>query len=101
MTGDAEVGRFAARFAALADETRVRVLDVLAEGERCVCELQARLGIAQPLLSFHLRKLKEAGLVEGRREGRWVYYTASPQALAEIAEFLTAVRSPTRHACGC
>lgn len=93
--------RVTRRFAALGDATRLRVLDLLAERERCVCELQDTLRIPQSLLSFHLRKLKEAGLVVDRREGRWVYYAASPEALAEIATFLRAVRTPGRRACAC
>ena len=91
--------RITRRFAALGDATRLRVLDLLAERERCVCELQDALRIPQSLLSFHLRKLKEAGLVVDRRDGRWIYYAASPEALSEAARFLRAVRAPGRRAC--
>ena len=75
----------ASRLSALADETRLRILELLLDGERCVCELTDALGLGQSLLSFHLRTLKETGLVTDRREGRWVYYAASPEVLREVA----------------
>ena len=62
------------RFHALADETRLRIIDRLRDGEECVCNLTGPLDIAQSRLSFHLRTLKDAGLVRDRRAGRWVYY---------------------------
>ena len=62
-------------FQALADETRIQLIEMLSSGERCVCELQDSLDAAQSRLSFHLRVLREAGLVNDRREGRWVYYS--------------------------
>lgn len=76
------------RFQAVAEETRFRIMQILSEGERCVCDLQVPLGAAQSRLSFHLRKLKEAGLVDDRREGRWVYYSLRPEALEEMRAFL-------------
>ena len=80
------------RFQAVAEETRFRVVRLLAEGERCVCDLQADLGAAQSRLSFHLKKLKEAGVVSDRREGRWVYYSLVPGALDEMRAFLGEVK---------
>ncbi len=71
-------------FQALADEKRVRVLELLGEGERCVCDLAEAIDITQPLLSFHLRTLREAGLVSSRRKGRWVHYSLNREALAEL-----------------
>jgi ArsR family transcriptional regulator len=61
-------------FKALADETRLRVLKLLEGGERCVCEIAAALALEQPRLSFHLRILKEAGIVRVRRQERWILY---------------------------
>ena len=72
---------------------------MLSHGERCVCELMGSLEVAQSRLSFHLKTLKEAGLVTDRREGRWVHYSANREALDEMNEFLHAVR-PGKHA-GC
>jgi len=76
------------RFQAVAEETRYRVIQLLTGGERCVCELQDELDAAQSRLSFHLRKLKDAGLVSDRRDGRWVYYSLVPEALEEMRAFL-------------
>lgn len=75
-------------FHALADETRLRIVDLLRDGERCVCDIQEMLGMAQPRLSFHLKALKEAGLVADRRHGRWVYYRLNPSAVAALGEAL-------------
>jgi ArsR family transcriptional regulator len=61
-------------FKALADDTRVRVLKLLGSGELCVCEISAALDLEQPRLSFHLRILKEAGIVLDRRQERWILY---------------------------
>jgi ArsR family transcriptional regulator, arsenate/arsenite/antimonite-responsive transcriptional repressor len=61
-------------FKALADDTRVRVLKLLAGGEYCVCEIAAALDLEQPRLSFHLRILKEAGIILDRRHERWILY---------------------------
>ena len=71
-------------FHALSDATRLAILDMLRGGERCVCDLQDDLEAAQSKLSFHLKVLKDAGLVTDRREGRWSYYTIVPEALAEV-----------------
>lgn len=72
---------------AVADEKRLRIIALLAGGERCVCELQKSLDAGQSLLSFHLKSLKDAGLVTDRRDGRWVYYSLDRQALAELEAF--------------
>ena len=87
-------------FHALSDGTRVEIVGLLSHGERCVCELQQVLAAAQSRLSFHLRVLKDAGLVTDRREGRWVYYAANREALDQIASFARAVK-PGRHAGSC
>jgi ArsR family transcriptional regulator, arsenate/arsenite/antimonite-responsive transcriptional repressor len=68
-----DLARAARLFHARSDETRLEVLDMLRDGERCVCELQDELDAAQSRLSFHLKVLKQAGLVTDRREGRWSY----------------------------
>jgi len=80
--------RFARRFYALGDEIRLEVLGLLRGGERCVCELTAHLALAQSRLSFHLKVLKDAGLVSHRREGRWSYYALDAEAVRELEAFL-------------
>ena len=61
-------------FKALSDETRLRILKLLEHGELCVCDIVASLDIIQPKISFHLGVLKEAGLVQDRRVGKWIHY---------------------------
>ena len=73
---------------ALGDETRLRVVAYLATGERCVCHLVDDLDVPQSLLSFHLKKLKDAGVISDRRDGRWVYYSLIPETLEQMREFL-------------
>jgi len=93
--------RHAARwFHALSDETRLEIVALLSHGERCVCELQAALAAAQSRLSFHLKTLKDAGVVTDRRDGRWVYYALNRELLDEIAAFAQAVK-PGKHAGSC
>lgn len=77
------LARLAGVFHALSDETRLGILARLTHGERCVCELTDELDAAQSRLSFHLKVLKDAGLVTDRREGRWMYYTLNQDVLAE------------------
>jgi ArsR family transcriptional regulator len=76
------------RLRALGDERRLRIVQLLARGERCVCELAADLKLAQPLLSFHLKTLKQSGLVRARRDGRWMHYALEPAALEELTAVL-------------
>ncbi|WP_131104479.1 ArsR/SmtB family transcription factor [Ornithinimicrobium sufpigmenti] len=78
-------------FKALADPTRVRLLQYLAESESgtaCACHLPTALGISQPTLSFHMRKLHDAGLVDRDKRGRWVHYTVRPESLERVRGFL-------------
>ena len=86
-----DLARAAHLFHALSDETRLAVLEMLRDGERCVCDLQESLDAAQSRLSFHLKVLKEAGLVTDRREGRWSYYTLAPDALGEAHDLVRAL----------
>lgn len=89
------LARKARLFHALSDVTRLRVLDLLREGERCVCDLSLALGAQQSRLSFHLRTLKEAGLVSDRREGRWIYYAVRPDTLEELETMIRPFRMAT------
>ncbi|MFK5633927.1 MULTISPECIES: ArsR/SmtB family transcription factor [unclassified Ornithinimicrobium] len=78
-------------FKALADPTRVRLLQYLAEsqsGTACACHLPTALGVSQPTLSFHMRKLHDAGLVTREKRGRWVHYSIRPESLARVRGFL-------------
>lgn len=86
-----DAGELATVFKALSDPTRVRLLQYLARSEAgtaCACHLPDALGISQPTLSFHLRKLRDAGLVEREKRGRWVHWTVRPVALEPVRAFL-------------
>jgi len=76
-------------FHALSDETRLEIIELLRKGERCVCELTDTLDAAQSRLSFHLRVLKDAGIVRDRKDGRWVHYELDPDAFEEIETLVT------------
>lgn len=88
--------RHAALFHALSDPRRLRILDLLRGGEQCVCDLQASLQIAQSLLSFHLKALRDAGLVTMRKEGRWSHYALAEHAFEHAEQAVAAFRVPAR-----
>jgi ArsR family transcriptional regulator len=87
------LGRAAELFHALSDETRLQLLELLMEGEKCVCDLTDALKAGQSRLSFHLKALKDAGLVTDRRDGRWVYYVLAPEAIIELEELVKGLRA--------
>jgi len=62
-------------FKAMADETRLEIIDMLFDGELCACKILENFNITQPTLSYHMKILIEAGLVDGRRDGPWMRYT--------------------------
>ena len=62
-------------FKALSDETRLRILRLLKDRELCVCDIADTLSMTQPNISFHLGMLKEAGLIQDRKNGRWIHYS--------------------------
>ncbi len=74
---------------ALSDETRLAVLERLRGGERCVCDLMDLLATGQSRLSFHLKVLKDAGLVRDRRDGRWIHYSLNPETLELVRDYTT------------
>lgn len=73
---------------ALADPIRLEVIEALGQGERCVCELTDQLGLAQSKLSFHLKVLKQSGLLQDRQEGRWTYYSLQTLAIEQLRAWL-------------
>lgn len=89
-----DAGELARLCRALGDETRVRIIALLANGELCVCHLEAALELPQPTVSRHLGVLRAAGVVEGRREGTWMYYALRSQEHAPIQRVLAAVTAP-------
>jgi len=83
-------------FHALSDPTRLQLVELLRSGERCVCELTEALHTAQSRLSFHLRVLKDAGLVLDRKDGRWVHYRLNDESISRLAGHLTDCCAPGR-----
>jgi ArsR family transcriptional regulator len=94
---EAEAGDIAAAFAALSDPVRVRLLSLVASADEvCSCNLEAPLGRAQPTISHHTKILAAAGLIEGDKRGRWVWWRAVPEridAVRAALEHRTARRS--------
>ena len=88
--------RAAELFHALSEPTRLEILEELKDGERCVCELTDQLQSGQSRLSFHLRVLKDAGLIIDRRDGRWMYYSVNAEALDELDELVDSFRQAKR-----
>ena len=97
---DDAVGRLARIFHALSDETRLRIVGRLLTGEQCVCNLTDILGAAQSRLSFHMKTLKDAGLITDRREGRWIHYSIVPEAVIEIRQLLSGIAEKAAKCCG-
>ena len=90
-----EAVELASRLKALADPGRLRLVSLLLASEdqqACTCDLTEPLGLSQPTVSHHLKKLAEAGIVTGERRGVWTYYRVQPAALASIAVLLTGGR---------
>lgn len=79
---------YASIFKALSDDTRLRIYILLGGGELCVCQIQVALAMSQTKVSRHLTVLRNAGLVEARREGLWMYYRRSEPENPTLCEFI-------------
>jgi ArsR family transcriptional regulator len=88
--------RAAGWFHALSDETRLQIIERLTEGEQCVCDLTDMLDTGQSRLSFHLKALKDAGILMDRREGRWIYYSVNPEVIKEVEQFVGSLKLQSR-----
>ena len=87
---DSEAGELERLFSVLADRQRIKILNLLASAEDsvCVCELVPALGLKQPTVSYHLKQLSQAGLVERERRGTFAYYRLVPGALERVGAVL-------------
>ena len=83
---------------ALADPLRMRVIQSLSEGECCVCDLMEKTGLAQSRLSFHLKVLKDSGLITDRQSGRWVYYKLDLEALQLLEDWIADLKKSCKNA---
>lgn len=90
-------------FQAFADPYRVQVVELLRHQELCACDIAEHLGITASKLSFHLKALKEAGIVQGRQEGRWIYYRLNLQPFLALEQYFSEFRrySPVLPARNC
>ncbi len=82
----------ASGFHALSEPLRIRLLELLRSQELCVCELCEVLEVSQSKLSFHLKTLKQAGLVRSRQEGRWIYYSLNLPQFVVLEQYLADFR---------
>ena len=80
-------------FKALADPTRLEIVDMLSCGELCACKILERFNFTQPTLSHHMKILCDCGLVNGRKEGKWIYYSLNTNAVQNFKGYLTEVTS--------
>ena len=88
---EAHAEQLASAFAALADPVRLRLFSMIASADEvCSCDMLEPLGKSQPTVSHHTKALAEAGLIVGDKRGRWVYWRAVPERLAQLRETLTA-----------
>ena len=88
--------RTALLFKAFGDENRIRILKLLGSEEKCACRLLEQMHISQPTLSHHMKILCDSGIVQGRKEGKWMHYRIRPEGLQEVRDFLQALEnSPT------
>ena len=79
---------FVQMFKGLADETRLKLVDMLSSGELCACKILEEFDITQPTLSYHMKILTDCGLVNARREGAWMKYTINNENFKKLKEIL-------------
>lgn len=92
VVGASDASDIASAFSALGDPVRLRIVSMLAaapDGAACGCDLEGPLSLSQPTVSHHLKILREAGLVEGTKQGRWVFYRVNPDRLEHLRGVLS------------
>ena len=93
---------FALLCKALSDSNRVKIVELLVNGEMCGCKLLDNLQITQPTLSHHMKILCDAEIVVGRKEGKWTYYSFNPEGVKRANELLKQITTVTSHTkCSC
>lgn len=84
-------------FKALSDPKRAMIVDMLTCGELCACEILEKFDISQSTLSHHLKILRECGLVNGREQGKWMYYSLNPVEIDKTKQFFVAITTNTNN----
>ena len=92
---DTEIEATRAIFKALSNEYRIRIFEALRDGELCACEIQVVLDAPQSTVASHLRELKDAGLVNTRRQGKWTYYRIGDTAVLQLLDIADALAEET------
>ena len=87
-------------FKALSDKNRLMIVDMLSCGELCACMILEKFDITQPTLSHHMKALCGCGLVDWRKEGKWMHYSLNEKAVLELRTFLAELTSP-KEGCAC
>lgn len=87
-------GQQAKVFKAFCDDKRLRILELLRDGEKCACVLTDKLNMGQSALSYHMKILVESGVVESRQEGKWTYYKISEKGSAYAGDLLKKLTTP-------
>ena len=98
MTPELEI---AGIFKALSDENRVKILKLLRGGEKCACHLLSALNISQPTLSHHMKILCDAGIVTGRKEGKWMHYSICCEGVCRVRKLMKSLLSPENMPADC
>ena len=86
--------RIAEMFKALCDENRIKILKLLRSGEKCACHLNDEINVTQPTVSHHMKVLCDSGIVVGRKEGKWMHYSISPEGARLAADVLKELEGP-------
>ena len=86
MEEKSDISEISAMMKALSDPNRLMIAEMLSDGEKCACKLLERFNISQPTLSHHMKILCGAGLIRGRKEGKWMHYSLDAGAFQRLAE---------------
>lgn len=81
---------------AFCDASRLKILDMLKDGEKCACKLLEEMQITQPTLSHHMKYLNDSGIIHSRKEGKWMYYSINEHGLKKAQEILHSFASAIR-----
>lgn len=92
--------QYANVFKALGDPKRAMIVDMLSCGELCACKILEKFNISQSTLSHHMKLLCKSGIVKGRSEGKWTYYSLNEEAISSTKQFLDAITSD-KESCIC
>lgn len=88
-----DIKRTAVVFKAFCDENRIKILQLLSHDEKCACKLLEELNVTQPTLSHHMKILCDSGIVNGRKDGKWMHYSISKEGLEIAQEYLELLKS--------